>query len=90
MIVIMLAAQLPIASSYSCVEQCRSNLSAAMNQCNQQNTNYLMYQMVNVCINEAHVGYRTCLDRCPQDRMGLHRLPEEQVQPLPGYMPGTY
>ena len=90
MIIIVLAAQLPIGSSYLCVEQCRSNLSQDMGMCNQQNTNYLTYEMTNVCIRQAHTEYRNCANRCPGTIMGPDRLPEEQVQPLPGYMPGTF
>gem|GEM_PF-6247439 len=89
-VVIMLAVQLPISSSYSCVEQCRTNFSAGVAQCQQENTNYLTYNMVNVCINQAHTDYHACTGQCPGYTMGPRRLPPEQVEPLPGYIPGTY
>ena len=89
-VVIMLAVQLPIATSYSCVEQCRTNLNQDMVQCQRESTSYLAYHMVNVCIDQAHAAYNACTDRCPGHTVGPRRLPPEQVRPLPGYVPGTY
>lgn len=89
-IVIMLAAQIPISSSYSCMEQCRTNLSAGVAQCQQQNTSFYNYNLINVCFDQAHNEYDSCTLRCPQRTMGPHRLPAEQIEPLPGYIPRTY
>lgn len=89
-IVIMLAVQVPVSSSYSCVEQCRTQLSNNVAQCQRENTNYLTYNMITVCFDQAHTDYDSCTHQCPRHTMGPHRLPSEQVEPLPGYMPGTY
>ena len=75
------------ADAYGCNERCSGRLSTRLAQCDQENFSYLSAGMVSVCKNQAQQDYSYCTQNCYGNTIGPRRMPQQQVEPLPGYSP---